>query len=32
VNRFQQAYCTLLRSNMDGLKRQKKQKLKKAAE
>jgi signal recognition particle subunit SRP14 len=30
VNRFQLAYCNLLKSNMDGLKRQKKQKTKKA--
>ncbi len=28
--RFQLAYCNLLKSNMDGLKRQKKQKTKKA--
>jgi hypothetical protein len=28
--RFQVAYCNLLKSNMDGLKRQKKQKAKKA--
>ena len=26
VNKFQLAYCNLLKSNMDGLKRQKKQK------
>jgi hypothetical protein len=31
VNKFQLAYCGLLKSNMDGLKRQKKAKLKKAA-
>jgi len=30
VNKFQLAYCNLLKSNMDGLKRQKKQKTKKA--
>ena len=30
VNKFQVAYCNLLKSNMDGLKRQKKQKAKKA--
>ena len=30
VNKFQLAYCNLLKSNMDGLKRQKKIKLKKA--
>ena len=30
VNKFQMAYCNLLKSNMDGLKRQKKQKAKKA--
>lgn len=30
VNRFQITYCNLLKSNMDGLKRQKKQKTKKA--
>jgi signal recognition particle subunit SRP14 len=30
VNKFQIAYCNLLKSNMDGLKRQKKQKTKKA--
>merc|ERR1711860_377680 len=30
VNRFQLAYCNLLKSNMDGLKRQKKTKTKKA--
>jgi hypothetical protein len=29
-HRFQMAYCNLLKSNMDGLKRQKKQKAKKA--
>jgi len=32
VNKFQQAYCNLLKSNMDGLKRQKKTKLKKATQ
>ena len=32
VNRFQMAYCNLLKSNMDGLKRQKKQKTKKATQ
>jgi len=32
VNRFQLAYCNLLKSNMDGLKRQKKAKLKKATQ
>ena len=30
VNKFQLAYCNLLKSNMDGLKRQKKVKTKKA--
>eukprot|EP00088_Acartia_fossae_P018852 TRINITY_DN2091_c0_g1_i9.p1 TRINITY_DN2091_c0_g1~~TRINITY_DN2091_c0_g1_i9.p1 ORF type:complete len:126 (+),score=39.66 TRINITY_DN2091_c0_g1_i9:47-424(+) len=30
VNKFQMAYCNLLKSNMDGLKRQKKTKAKKA--
>merc|ERR1719452_448030 len=30
VNKFQLAYCNLLKSNMDGLKRQKKVKAKKA--
>ena len=30
VNKFQMAYCNLLKSNMDGLKRQKKVKTKKA--
>ena len=30
INKFQLAYCSLLKSNMDGLKRQKKQKNKKA--
>ena len=30
VNKFQMAYCNLLKSNMDGLRRQKKQKAKKA--
>lgn len=30
VNKFQLAYCALLKSHMDGLKRQKKQKAKKA--
>jgi len=29
VNKFQMAYCNLLKSNMDGLRRQKKQKTKK---
>ena len=32
INKFQMAYCNLLRSNMDGLKRQKKQKTKKATQ
>lgn len=32
VNKFQLAYCNLLKSNMDGLKRQKKTKLKKATQ
>ena len=32
VNKFQLAYCNLLKSNMDGLKRQKKQKTKKATQ
>jgi len=32
VNKFQLAYCNLLKSNMDGLKRQKKQKVKKATQ
>ena len=32
VNRFQITYCNLLKSNMDGLKRQKKQKTKKATQ
>jgi len=32
VNKFQLAYCNLLKSNMDGLKRQKKAKLKKATQ
>ena len=32
VNKFQMAYCNLLKSNMDGLKRQKKQKTKKATQ
>ena len=32
VNKFQQAYCNLLKSNMDGLKRQKKTKTKKATQ
>ena len=32
VNKFQLAYCNLLKSNMDGLKRQKKVKAKKAKE
>ena len=32
VNRYQMAYCNLLKSNMDGLKRQKKQKTKKATQ
>eukprot|EP00093_Oithona_nana_P013972 13972.XXX_589016_589472_1 [CDS] Oithona nana genome sequencing. len=32
VNRFQLAYCNLLKSNMDGLKRQKKTKTKKATQ
>ena len=30
VNKFQVAYCNLIKSNMDGLKRQKKTKAKKA--
>jgi signal recognition particle subunit SRP14 len=30
INKFQLAYCNLLKSNMDGLKRQKKVKAKKA--
>jgi len=32
VNKFQLCYCNLLKSNMDGLKRQKKTKLKKATQ
>ena len=32
INKFQLAYCNLLKSNMDGLKRQKKQKAKKATQ
>jgi len=32
VNKFQVAYCNLLKSNMDGLKRQKKVKTKKASQ
>ena len=32
VNKFQLAYCNLLKSNMDGLKRQKKTKTKKATQ
>ena len=32
VNKFQMAFCNLLKSNMDGLKRQKKQKTKKATQ
>jgi len=32
VNKFQVAYCNLLKSHMDGLKRQKKQKAKKASQ
>jgi len=32
VNKFQVAYCNLLKSNMDGLKRMKKQKAKKASQ
>ena len=32
VNKFQITYCNLLKSNMDGLKRQKKQKMKKATQ
>jgi len=32
VNKFQLVYCNLLKSNMDGLKRQKKAKLKKATQ
>jgi len=32
VNKFQVAYCNLLKSNIDGLKRQKKQKAKKASQ
>ena len=32
VNKFQITYCNLLKSNMDGLKRQKKQKTKKATQ
>jgi len=32
VNKFQLAYCNLLKSNMDGLKRQKKTKAKKATQ
>ena len=32
VNKFQLAYCNLLKSNMDGLKKQKKTKLKKATQ
>jgi len=32
VNKFQLAYCNLIKSNMDGLKRQKKAKLKKATQ
>ena len=32
VNKFQITYCNLLKNNMDGLKRQKKQKTKKATQ
>ena len=32
VNKYQMAYCNLLKNNMDGLKRQKKQKTKKATQ
>ena len=32
VNKFQLAYCNLLKNHMDGLKKQKKAKLKKAAQ
>ena len=32
VNKYQMAYCNLLKNNMDGLKRQKKQKSKKATQ
>ena len=32
VNKFQLAYCNLLKNSMDGLKRQKKQKTKKATQ